>query len=466
MLSLSGRRPCEHSRRECEINPYVYKHMQLFKFSKCEINPCVHKHIQLFKFRECEINPYVFKLLYLPILFTVLLLGSCVANNAPDYTPIGLEAAVEDGTILYLQRAEEEMFETVDFILRDMSRTLGFSNIRFAFTSREMLFFERTGGYVDILVNNGDFVYKGDVLAILSFEDESMLMHKRNAEVRLEQFLRSSAETENRLIELIDETRENLDFATDSQLIELSLRLELAVIDLELFRIRRAEQVQELTYALTEIEEIMAGDKILAPFDGLILNTFQRGSFISGFPAIIDIADYRDFYVEAEPIGTVLLEMPEQMSQQALFRYGDVLLVRSQRMFTDEDGITRPIVEFYVRVSNDPWAAGFRHDLSYTLIPLDRQAFFDMVYEAGLSLQEGLSMLIDIRASVNMTPGIYSLPIGAVRQVDWATNYVRVLYNGVPSRRYVILGARDFRGGRYVQILSGIEPGMQAVIAR
>ena len=410
-------------------------------------------------------KPRPYKILVLMLLFTILL-NACGANDANDYTPIGLEGAVEDGTILYLPRAEEQTFETVDFILRDMSREVGFTNIRFAFSSRELLFFERTGGYVEILVNNGDFVYRGDVLAVLSFEDESIIMHKRNAEVRLEQFLRSSEETENRLIELIDETRENLSFATDSRLVELSLRLELALIDLELFRLRRAEQVRELTDALAEIEEIMAGDKILAPFDGLILNTFQHGNFIHHFHAIVDIADYRDFFVYAEPIGLVLLEMPEFMSPRALFRYGDVLLVRSQRTFTDEDGITRPIAEFYVRVSNDPFAAGFTCNLSYTLIPLDRQAFFDMIYEAGLSKQEGLSMLIEIRTSINMTPTLYSLHHRAVRWVDWQTHYVNVLYNGVLSRRYIVPGVGILRRAGYFQVLSGIEPGMQVVIAR
>ena len=403
----------------------------------------------------------------LSVLFFAAFFVSCGNQEVDEYTPEGLEGAVEDGIILYLPRAEEPRFETVEFKLRDMTRTVSFSSIRFAFSSHEMLTFEMTGGYVDVVVRAGDFVNKGDVLAVLSFEDENMITHKRQAQIRLEQFIRNSAVTENRLLELIDEARDNLNFATNNNQLEWNLRLELALVELELFRARRAIQVEELHSALAEIYDIMAGDKILAPFDGLIFDTFQHGSFLTANHIIIIMADHRDFFLIADPVGSALVEMPHQMSRYALFRFGDVLRVRSQRTFVDDYGIVRPIAVFYAKVASDPWAAGLRDNLTYTLIPLDRQAFFDQIYEAELSIQEGLSMLLSTEMNINLTPGIYSLPRPAVRQVDWNNHYIRVLYNGVPSRRYVLVGVQDRRAiGGYIQILSGVEEGMQVVIPR
>ena len=404
--------------------------------------------------------------LFAMVLLLAAMFSSCSNRNEPGYIPAGLESAIDDGIILYQPYADGLRYEIVEFKARDMSRTISFTSIHFAFTSHELLTFERTGGYVDVLVSIGDTVSEGDVLAVLSFEDETMAVQQREAEVRLERFMRGRRETINRLRAAIYDARENYESASSEDLIEWALRLELAEIEYELFITQSNLQLEVLTDALAQVNEVMAGDEILAPFDGLILNTFQQGNFLTANPIIVIIACYHDFYVIGDPWGIGTMEMPAQMSRYALFRYGDILLIRSQRTFVPEGGEVRPIVEFYVRVASDPWATGHRSLLTYTLIPLDRQDFFDSIEEAGLELHESFSLLLAMDMEINLTPNIYSVPIAAVRNVDWMTNYVRVLHNGVLSRRYVQLGVRDRAFSGYWQVLSGLEVGMQVVILR
>ena len=396
-------------------------------------------------------------------VFMLLLATSCRLFCETEIRA-GLYEAVQGGIILYVPQAELTEHIYVFPVVRDMSRTLTFSSIDFEFVRTENLRFSRTNGYVDMRVRRGDLVREGDILAVLSLEDESAYFHRLRAKVRLEDFLRNSLETEIGLLMAIESARANLNMATAEEYLLRSMQLQLALTEYELFRARFNSQYQTLADALYQITYFLEGDIIYAPFCGMVLLTIGDGLFITTAPLIVQMACILDFNFLLRPTGFRVQDLPLGMNRYGLFPKGSRHLIRSQRTYTTDGGEVRPIVEMFAEVASDPWATGLRADLAYHLTPLDIQIFFDAIQRHGLEMIEAFSMLLSLELVVDPTPHFLTVPIRSVRRIDWQTQYVRVLYGGVASRRNIIPGYRDASAYGYMQIIAGVEENMRVIV--
>jgi len=384
-------------------------------------------------------------------LATILLfaLGACNALGEETMAiSSGVEGAVEYGiitaSVIY---QDSPRFDVVTPQLRDITTTYNFS-VGFHFPPQERLTFQNTGGYVEARVSRGDFVQEGDVLAVLISHDETLHVNHRLAEIRLEQFERNTALTELNMQRAINTARDNLAAAGPGEWEEMTLRLQLAEIQYEVFLVNSNAQRTTLANTLEELDVLIRGEEILAPFDGWISRIISGGTFIDDRRQIVTIANIKYFFFTVNDASGQI-------------RFGDTVYIQSDR---EIGGV--PILTAYAEVVSDLFAVGPQRGAAPSLLlaPLDRGAFFDTLESIDMDLSLAFALRYSITASSNMAPHAPSIPFAAVNSAGDRA-FVHVYNNGILSRRYVEVGATTGTAG-YTQIISGLDENAQVVVFR
>jgi len=355
-----------------------------------------------------------------------------------------------------MDSTEGQSFEIITAFLGDIVSDFGVP-VGIHYTTHRHLYFDNNSGIFTLNVENGQLVRADDVLAHLSMENEIMEVDRVEAEWRLNRFNRSVA-NDQRWLDL-ENARNDLAIANDSNWRQQALRVAQLELRYERFRFDTENTRQDLQQALDDIDKILAGEYLRAPFDGMVLSVTRtpNNTTMEGRPRILTLVDENEFLF--------VINVDEHQFRTAaaaharLIGYGDVLTVRSLALV---EGGERPLLEFEARVVSDPWGAGQRDRLTYWLVPADREALIEKLYEIDpYAPMFALSALnFSSRLHVTLVDNGVLLPIAAVYPED-RRNFVYVYEDGRLSKRYVSTGIRF---GGYVHIVSGLEPGVQVVV--
>ena len=405
----------------------------------------------------------------LGIIFILLINLSACADEQPgaygEFINPGVEGAIYDGVILFLDESTDaEATSLVQVEIRDLYQEL-LVNSRLQFAEVRRPTFRRTHGYVTLFVQEGDRVQEGDLLANLSFEDEEFIINRRFAEIRLEQFDRDFAQSlQDRENELAN-ARQRMYAAMEAEFAAASLAFQLLETELQICR-RDMQRARQAVYdVLYNINNTIAGDNIYSPINGIITRTIREGTFVRSFDQIVTIVDETSFYFNILPDNRSLIVLPDFINRDAYIRFGDVIHFASSIDVEDEDGETRPLIAFDLKVVNDPLTTG-RLGIgwaSYTLMPVDIPAFLQAIEEIVPSPVDmtGAHFLGNIYFSL-ATDAII-IPRGALRLGAGDTHYVMEYIDGIMHKRYVELGVTR---PRYVQVISGLAADSMVVVFR
>ena len=401
-------------------------------------------------------------------------------NNAEIIITPGVEGAIADGIILFLDDDLEQAATTIVPVeVRDLyARLRLIASLEFDIIER--LIFSRTHGYVSLFVQVGDFVQEGDLLATLSFEDEEFIINRRFAEIRLEQFDRSFAQSMQDREDAIALARENLLHAPPRDYPAQLVAIGLMEADLQIFRREMNLQREAVYDYLYEINSTIAGDNIYAPFDGVITRTIRDGSFIRSFDQVITIVDHMSFYFMLTPDSRSLNALPGIIPDNTLINFGDVLTIRnasghvvfilgaggevlSSRWVDSDDDEDKPLFEFDIKIVNDPRARGWFSFADFRAMPVDVPGLLQLVYDSGLSLVAFSEVMLICDVYIRYGKNSMVIPRRAARLGAGDANYVFKYSNGVSMRRYIATGVilQD-----YVQVLSGLDEDSLVVVFR
>lgn len=420
-----------------------------------------------------------------PVLVLLLVLTGCLGErpgaNAEVINP-GVEGAIYDGVIIFFEELPEAGFDLVPVELRDLYQEVDvFANMHFMDTRR--LSFERVGGYVTFFVQPGDRVYEGDLVAFLSFEDEEFIMHRRLAEIRLQQFDRDFLQDlMEREIEL-EAARQRMYTASAQDFPAASMAVQLMETELEIFRHGRMTAREAVFDALYEYDRIIAGENLYSPINGIVERMVRDGLYIDNPSSVITIVDDTSFVFILEADGRTMGLLPPHVSRDAVMRFGDVIFLESTATWTDLYGERRPFLELEVINISDAQAGGWTGlAVHSTARPVDVASFFEAVYEIApntvnmpiASTFRG-TMFFDLARDAMVIPRA-ALRIGEGGAYTWQTvdgrmvqvpvagaHYVLVYIDGELRQRHLVMGIVR---PQYAQVISGLEPDSLVVVDR
>jgi len=332
--------------------------------------------------------------------------------------------------------------QTARVELNDIIVTANFTS-SIVFPIQQDLEFDATEGELLILIEEGSRVAAGDAIARLAFGMDTRL--------ELEFFSANQQLVQSHTDFAAEQARRQAEIAAAPS---GSLEQQLLQTQLARFELSSQTAINNLEYAVANLENRLLGEVIYAPFDGVITFIAHPNHNIRWNPVIATIIDDSRFYFQIT-IGD---------ATQALGRYnnighGDILALRSTARHT-VGGIEQPMLDFEAQVVSDSWASGLRSNFTYLLTPADKQGFLDDVAAVGIELHHLTDLAIMAHVYIVHAYNAPTLPSDAVR-LEEPLNYVFVYNNGRLSRRYVQVGAR---AGGLSEILSGIDIGTEVVI--
>ncbi|MCL2500235.1 MAG: biotin/lipoyl-binding protein [Defluviitaleaceae bacterium] len=332
---------------------------------------------------------------------------------------------------------------------------------------RHLYFDTPTRTLAAIHVERGQRVRAGDVLAELVPLDieaaERLFLRQRNAQIELERADRDfNNERERRLVHL-ERVRDELELADDDEWPRLALDLNRLELTYRQFLLNNEQNRARLVQQLENINDQIAGDQIIAPFDGIVLfsSIITPGTLMQGRPRIITLAkeDSLRFQFEYHEVGNLLAWYDYTRSTRAaiLYRHGDIL---PMVMTIPAEEIS---VEFQVRVVNDTWVLRGRSSGNILFEPTD----WDALHEAFGTYDVNPAMAripIFSVESVIHAYDVLSIPMAAINTVNDRI-YVYVNDQGNLRRQNVTLGVRDITmRERYTEVLSGLHEGQEVVV--
>ena len=304
------------------------------------------------------------------------------------------------------------------------------------------LYMDRAGGvFSGVYASSGQRVEEGQLLAEMSFDTQSREIDRLHLAGQIEMFeARYDEEINKRLMDIAEAEASLAMEYTEEGINRRVHGLNTLTLQYRRF-LYSSERIREgLKNRLFELDDIIAGSKLYAPFDGFIsyASPINSGTQIDDMPLIITLID--------ESVMRFSINAPLD-----IVRYGD--------MFT-LDAMEYPI-SFDVCVVSDPLASG-RRDVNtmFILEPADRLG----LYEALSALNIGISELANMRFVANLAvPLAYNSLIVHRRAVIAENNrdYVFVYENGNIMKRYISTGARN---GEDVQVLSGLFHGQMVIL--
>ncbi|MCL1863163.1 MAG: efflux RND transporter periplasmic adaptor subunit [Defluviitaleaceae bacterium] len=386
------------------------------------------------------------------IPFIVLFLLAC---GADDYEPVeigSMDEAVRVGLIMDFGRAEvvatTPRLIPVYYEARTETRNMTF-DVEF-FRHYALTFEEEYRVFRQFYVLEGDMVSEGTLLASGLYEasEVSLAQHRRmvNDLRRMEDDF--PIERVRRQIEIMDLEME-VETATAAERERAIIDLAIRELQYEQFVTQTTRAIENARKRVADAERHFAVEYIVAPFDGLVTFTapMREGMDVNEGRTIVAVAD----------VDTVFFNV--QFQETHVFRYGDVFPVN----LAGE--------EIYVRVSNDPFAAGFRGwwVTNYILRPLSNEGI-----ENALQRMDGdwarLRRQYERRAfpAINMYSDAIWLPHTAIHsttvmrlELEVVLNYVNIYEDGAYRQRFVTLG--PYRHNNHQHILSGVESGQKVV---
>ncbi|MCL2187198.1 MAG: hypothetical protein FWC16_02890 [Defluviitaleaceae bacterium] len=388
------------------------------------------------------------KLCFIAVMLLVLSACGRQTSLAHEAT---LEDAIQAG---YIVRFDHEMVQPTTDVAQARYRTLSQSTIHILtptyITQRDLFFTATDRPLAAMHVERGTRVQAGDVLAELEpldpEEAERLFIRQQNARIELERFEREFTAERDRQLGELEETRLTVNAASDDEWYALALDFTRREIQHEQFLINHTQTREGLTRNLQDINEQIAGDQILAPFDGVVMfhNPLATGEMVRGWPRMVTLAGEKSLFLVPNERATV-------------FRYGDVL---PAIMFIPPD-IRIP---FYAQVVNDAWSTGNRNNMTYLLAPLDWDILHTALYEheADIAMPAPPSFIAETRLSVT----VLSVPDAAIFTLN-DRHFVYIYERGYRRRQDVIIGIRancTETGEPRREILDGLHTGQQVVI--
>jgi hypothetical protein len=339
-------------------------------------------------------------------------------------------------------------------------RTLMHSEVSSIFpiylTQRTLQFSTPNRTLAAIHVERGQRVREGDVLAELvplNVEDaERLFLRRQNAQIELDRFNRDYVIERDRRLAELERAREALDFADDYEWPRLALDLSRREATYRQFLVNNEQNRERLVTRLEDIDEQIAGDQIIAPFDGVI--TFvaneRPGNELDGTPRIVVLAQ-EDSLLFMQSFSS-LNQLMVWHGNAMYFRHDDILKMTM---------VIMPDIrlEFDARVVNDPWVRHNRTSGRFLFAPVDWDAFYEAIERYGADLAVTPAPLFAIEAVFESH--VLSVPTSAIQG-----SHVYVYEQGYMRRQNVTTGIRCTVGRehRYIEILSGLLEGQEVLL--
>jgi len=368
----------------------------------------------------------------LSIVIIILTFSACHQLEAavvPQETL--LAQAVQDGVIISPDAvvATDMAFETFEAVHTRLSRTINTPmNLYFPLTAD--LTFERSGGRLSVRdVGFMQFVQEGDVLMSITFDVDALRIEEQQLALRMQEADRRHNSERTRRRSDIESFRNQLSPHMNEFEIEIhALRLEVMEADyrnaIREFNILRREQNRQMT----EIREMIAGEDLLAPFDGVVswASSVRIGTVIEPWMQMVTIYDHHAFQLQTRGSPDML-------------RFGDIVEV------TDSNGTRRRTTVVSDPLTTGP-TGGYHED--FILQPVDD-------IDASHFMQGSLNahpIVFDVEGIIIPTRAIHT---------EEQRRFVFIYEDGIIRKRYIQQG--QFYGGM-TQILDGIEEGQLVVI--
>jgi multidrug efflux pump subunit AcrA (membrane-fusion protein) len=372
------------------------------------------------------------KLIWMALAVTTLLLAACDFGGAEEPAPLALPTP---------QASAAVSRQTYTVARGDVVEQATYPG-RVTLADQRELFFGATGRVEEILVNSGDFVVSGTVVAQLDL---------RGLEFNLERALITQ--------DLATQRAQNAATALELQRLTREYDLQVAKIRLEQLKSRRnpdaiATAIQEIAVrqaelalqqldfgvdpsitaevaraeiGLNEVQANIQDSQIVAPLDGQVLfsDVLQRGQLVQPYEAVATLADTNALIVEANLVPADLARLNEGMA--VALRIG---------------GEGGQLIDGVIQRMPQPYGAGTR---TVTEVALANVA------DAAL-LRPGAT--VDVVAELSRADNVLWLPPAAVQ--GFRDNYFVRLADG--SEAPVQVG---ILGTERVEIRSGVTEGQQ-----
>ena len=400
----------------------------------------------LFMLSRAKIN------LTLSISVLSLLVVACSSAAVPVSEEAKLQQAVSMGIISFQSVQQELEDEEPVLATVEIGDITIYTGIRVRVNMPEkqhMSFVNDEGRLKGIYVQDYDTVSKGDILAEIEFDNEALISEREVLLLTMRENELDFEISQARYARIISNLRAEYNRSTDTYEREI-LRLQLYRQELSLNRVQSEHEQSIVSFEerLAEIEDGLQGERIVAPFDGIITSTstLKPGDIVRNFNFILTITDDSVFEFVSS-------------SNYDVLRYGDIVNVN--RTATDEDGVVHDD-DFLFRVVSDPLVHAIHADNLYefTLTPVDMDAFMQWVSDSRISRRDFSLLFMTGNYAIHEVRDVMILPFNAIFSIN-DDRYVYILEDGQLRRRAIITGLSDIK---FTQVLHGLELGQTVVI--
>jgi multidrug efflux pump subunit AcrA (membrane-fusion protein) len=208
----------------------------------------------------------IFSMRVLCVCLIIIILSSGCSNLLPKEEAALAVPLITPAAVDYL---------TYEVVLSDISDTLTLSGTLLAQKEQDLYFTYEQGRMKEMLVEAGDLVKEGDVLATIDTDDIDLQVSLQKIEVEKSQLYYDST-------------------------LEGSLERSIAALDLKKQKLIR-----------DSLKAKLSGSEILAPFDGVVTYTNKTaiGELVEGYQTMVTIADPASIVIETDEAGTEKLSV-------------------------------------------------------------------------------------------------------------------------------------------------------------
>lgn len=369
------------------------------------------------------------------LLALLFCLAGC-ASGAAVTEETALADAISGGVIADINSltVKDTDYDLGEVVIGRISRKHDVT-IRLFSPNRREEYFKNDGGRLKgVYVTTGDRVQKGDVLAEIIFDVESLTAQREQLLIKMRRFEQDKAnEDAQHQKNLMTQDAELSDELAALKQAQRELAYKQFLFDAENTR-------AEYNKHLADIDEKLAGEQITAAFDGIIryVHSAKNGSTIRNWTHIITIEDDSALLFSTQGPVDVL-------------RYGDVFEVESR----NHD------LKFEVKVVYDPICTDTRDaQYTYVLAPVDEAALCAALAEKEIDDYTLNTMSLTGYPFAFNLDQVLIAPKRAVKQED-TKQFVYIYEDGIVKKRYVktYLNYQD-----EIQILDGLSAGQMVVL--
>ena len=378
-------------------------------------------------------------------LIAAIMLSSCAAPGGIP-SVYGIDAfhmAVETGNLAQIDRVElgEAEYSLAEVAYGDIIQSYQI-RVDWYITRRQIFSFDHdnlrlAGVYAQVWQP----ISEGDVLAEAAFGAESLLNEREKALLRLERFEHEFNINEGFLLDSLEALANAYLNAEGAEAGINFIQLEIMRVEYERFLYRNERTRQGHQQEIDEIDDKLQGEKITAPFSGIINNTFGHspGDLIRLNDRVVGIID--------DSAIMFWLYAPKEA-----VRFGDTFTIRD-----NASGL-----EFEARVASDPIVNETPDaQFAFVLAPMDEDGLREVMAGMGLTFQDmARNPGLFAHPSAARAMNVLVVPTRAILQEE-GTSYTYIFEDGIIRKRYVITGLSS---DNMVQILSGLDPGQRVVV--